>query len=218
MKPIRIMLADDHTLVRDGVRSLLEHIDGIEIVAEANDGLEILKLLKTIQTDLVLMDVAMPQMNGLQATAHLHKRYPDIRILILSSYANEEYVLKALSSGAKGYLLKDTNVTELELAIKTVAQGETYLTPIISKQAIDDYLQRSTSVARPTELLTPRQQDVLQLIAEGNSNKKIARILCISAKTVESHRTQLMKQLDIHDVTGLVRYAIRMGLTTSNKI
>jgi len=104
------------------------------------------------------------------------------------------------------------------LAIKTVAQGETYLTPIISKQAIDDYLQRSTSVARPTELLTPRQQDVLQLIAEGNSNKKIARILCISTKTVESHRTQLMKQLDIHDVTGLVRYAIRMGLTTSNKI
>ena len=216
MKPIRVMLADDHTLVRNGIRSLLECLDGIEIVAEANDGLEILELLRTIQTDLVLMDIAMPKMNGLQTTAHLHKRYSDIRILILSSYANEEYVMQALSSGASGYLLKNTDVTELELAIKTIIKGDIYLTPVVSKQAIDDYRRRITGEARPTDLLTPRQRDVLQLIAEGNSNKEIARILSISVKTVESHRTQMMKQLDIHDVTGLVRFAIRIGLITSN--
>ena len=217
MKPIRVMLADDHTLVRNGIRSLLERLDGIEIVAEASDGLEVLDLVKTIQPDLVLMDVAMPKMNGLQTTVHLHKRYPDIRVLFLSSYANEEYVIQALSAGANGYLLKDTNVTELEFAIKAVAQGETYLTPIISKQVIEDYLRRITGEARPTDLLTPRQRDVLKLIAEGNSNKEIAKTLCISVKTVESHRTQIMKQLDIHDVTGLVRCAIRMGLITTDK-
>jgi len=206
------MLADDHNLVRDGIRGLLEGIDGMEIVAEANNGLEILNLVKTIQTDIVLMDIAMPKMNGLQTTAHLHDRYPDTKVLILSSYANEEYVLRALSSGATGYLLKDTNVVELELAIRTVVRGEIYLTQVISNQVLGDYLRQITGEAKQNDLLTSRQRDVLQLIAEGNSNKEIAKLLCIATKTVETHRGQVMKKLNIHDVTGLVRYAIRTGI------
>jgi DNA-binding NarL/FixJ family response regulator len=169
------------------------------------------------------MDVAMPGLNGLEATARLRKEFPSIRVLILSMYSNEEYVIQSLRAGASGYLLKDAATTELDLAIKAIARGETYLSPAISKVVVTDYVRRvggdgaeSNADPSPYERLTPRQREILQLIAEGYTTKEIAHMLNISAKTVETHRMQLMDQLDIHDVAGLVRYAIRKGLVTTD--
>ncbi len=215
MKPVRVLLADDHTLVRAGLRKLLESLPDIEVVGEAADGLALLVLTEQLQPNLVLMDIAMPGLNGLDATARLVKAWPHIRVLILSMHQNEEYVRQALRNGAAAYLLKDCAPLELELALKAVLRGETYLSPAVSKGVVSDYVQRLRGEEKPGAQLTPRQREVLQLIAEGKSTKEIARRLDVSVKTVESHRSQLMKQLDIHEVAGLVRYAMHMGLVTS---
>ena len=215
MKAVRVLLADDHTLVRAGLRKLLESMPAVEVVGEAGDGLELLALAAKLQPNLVLMDIAMPGLNGLEATARVVKAMPDIRVLILSMHQDEEYVRQALRHGAVAYLLKDAAPMELELAVNAVLRGETYLSPAVSKGVVTDYVQRLRGEEQPGELLTPRQREVLQLIAEGQSTKEIARRLDLSVKTVESHRTQLMKQLDIHEVTGLVRYAMRAGLVSS---
>jgi DNA-binding NarL/FixJ family response regulator len=168
-----------------------------------------------MQPQLILMDIAMPGLNGLEATGRITKSWPDMRVLILSMHQNSEYIRQALRQGAVAYLLKDSAPMELELALKAVLNGETYLSPAVSKGVVSDYVQRLRNEEQPIDVLTPRQREVLQLIAEGQSTKDIARRLDLSVKTVETHRTQLMKQLDIHEVTGLVRYALRAGLVTS---
>ena len=209
---IRVLLADNHTLVRSGLRALLENIDGIQVVAEAGDGREALHLIAVHQPDVVLMDIAMPEMNGLEATARVVKEYPNVRVVILSMHANEEYVLQALRSGAVGYVLKDAGLSELELAVRASSRGETYLSPAVSKHVVADYVRRVGDESSSVKQLTSRQREILQLIAEGRTTKEIADSLYISIKTVETHRMQLMKRLDIYDVAGLVRYAIRIGL------
>jgi DNA-binding NarL/FixJ family response regulator len=212
MKPIRVLLADDHQLVRAGIRLLLQGFEGVEVVAEAGDGREALRLIAAQQPDVVLMDVMMPGMNGLEATARVAKDFPQVRVIVLSVNATEEHVLHALRAGAAGYLLKNISPAELEAGVRAVARGERYLTAAVSRHVIDAYLQRVGPQASSLDRLTPRQREVLQLIAEGATMKVIARKLDISVKTAEMHRSQLMAALGIHDVAGLVRYAIRMGV------
>ncbi len=217
MNTTRVLLADDHTLVRAGLRKLLESIPGMEVVGEAGDGLALLELAEKLQPKVVLMDIAMPGLNGLEATARITKSWPDIRVLILSMHQSAEYVRQALRHGAVAYLLKDAAPLELEWALAAVLRGETYLSPAVSKGVVSDYVHRLRSDEPAQAALTPRQREVLQLIAEGQSTKEIARRLDLSVKTVETHRTQLMKQLDIHEVAGLVRYAIREGLISATE-
>lgn len=214
MKQIGLVIADDHTLLRDGMRALLDSTDGIKVVAEANDGLEVMEQVKKHQPDVVLMDIGMPRMNGLDATKLITQNYSNTRVLIISMHANEEYVLRALRAGAAGYILKESRKQELLHAIETVASGGTYLSPKVSRHVIDNYVQSVGASKSPLEKLTPRQRETLKLIAEGRSSREIASMLDLSIKTVETHRTQLMERLDIHDVAGLVRFAIKSGLAT----
>ena len=215
MKTIRILLADDHDLVRAGIRSLVQSVEGIEVVAEAGDGREALRLVKTHQPDVVVMDIAMPGLNGLDATARIVKAFPKAAVIILSMHATREYVLEALQAGASGYVLKNAAVDELETAIRTVARGGKYLTPSVSGQIVAGVT--GTPEAAPAAVLTQRQREILQLIAEGRSTREIGGLLHISVKTVETHRAQLMDRLGIYDVAGLVRYAIRVGLVTPDR-
>ena len=214
MSPIRVMLADDHALVRAGLRALLQSLDGVQVVAEVGGGHEALQAVAHHQPDVVLMDIAMPGMNGLEAAERMMKQWPSVRLIILSMYTNEDYVRQALSAGATGYLQKGADPAELELAIKAVMRGETYLTPAVSKQVVHNYLEQSGKKPGALQDLTPRQREVLQLIAEGHSTKDMAQRLNLSVKTIETHRTELMHRLGIHDVAGLVRYAIRTGIVT----
>lgn len=209
---LRILLADDHALVRAGIRSLLEDMPGVEVIAEAGDGLEAVRLTEEQQPDLVLMDVAMKNVNGLEATAQIRRQYPQVRVLILSMYTNEDYVVQALRAGASGYLVKDSAPMELELAINAVKVGDTYLSPPVSRQMVESYMLRLGSDSSPLDALTSRQREILQLIAEGRTTKDIAYLLNVSVKTVETHRTQIMQRLNVHDIPGLVRYAIKVGL------
>lgn len=211
MDPTRVLIADDHTLVRAGIRSLLDKLPGIEVIAESGNGMEVLRLVAEHQPRIVLMDIAMPDLNGLEATTRLTELHPNVRVVILSIYSDEEHVYQALRAGASGYLLKGGSIEELELAIRSAARGETFLSPQISRPVIDEYVRR-TRASRPEEILSTRQQQVLQLIAEGKTMKQVALDLGISVKTAETHRAQLMDRLDIHDVASLVRYAIKMGL------
>jgi len=212
LKPIRVLLADDHALFRAGIRALLEKVPGVEIVGEAADGREVLKAIQIQSPDAILMDIMMPELNGLETTKRVKAQFPHVRVIMLSMNAAEEYVLQAMSAGATGYLLKNVSPAELELALEAVRHGETFLCSAISKRVVDAYVKRVGGKRSALEPLTPRQREVLQLVAEGNSTKEIARKLSLSVKTIEMHRTQLMAALDIHDVPGLVRYAIRMGL------
>jgi DNA-binding NarL/FixJ family response regulator len=214
---IRVLLVDDHTLVRAGIRSLLEKIEEVEVVAEAGDGLTALGLIRTHRPGVVLMDIAMSELNGLETTERISKEFPATRVIILSMHANEEYVLQALRSGIAGYLLKDAAAVELELAIKAVVKGETYLSPAISRNVIEQYLARLKGGQTSTENLTPRQREILQLIAEGKNTKEIAFVLGLSTKTVETHRSLMMERLDIRDIAGLVRYAMRIGLVKGER-
>jgi DNA-binding NarL/FixJ family response regulator len=216
VNPIRILIVDDHTLVRAGLRALLENIEGLEVVGEASDGHEALAWVEHDRPHVILMDVMMPGLNGLEATARIAREWKNVRVLVLSMNANEEYVLQAMRAGAAGYLLKNVSTAEFELAIKAVARGETYLSSAVSKHVIEAYIQRVGGEPSPLERLSPRQREVLQLIAEGNTTKEIAIRLNLSVKTVEMHRSHLMDQLDIHDVAGLVRFAIRTGLVSAN--
>jgi DNA-binding NarL/FixJ family response regulator len=219
MTSIRILLADDHVLMRRGMRAWLQSMPQVEVVGEASDGREALHLIAKVQPDVVLMDIGMPSLNGLEVTLQVTKEFPQVRVLILSMHANEEYVVQALRAGASGYMLKDAEPEELEVALKAVSRGKTYLSPTVSQGVIGDYLRRIGASTKDTpqgvdvpSLLTARQREVVQLIAEGQTTKQIAALLYISEKTVESHRLRLMRQLDIHDIAGLVRYAIRTGL------
>jgi DNA-binding NarL/FixJ family response regulator len=217
MSAIRIALVDDHALLRAGVRALLEKLPGIEVVGEANNGREALELIKKKGPNVILLDISMTELGGLEALPRIVKDFPAVKVLILSAFANEEFVLRALRSGAAGYMLKDAAAEELELAIKAVANDKTYLGPSISRTVVETYLQRTTGEQGLIEQLTARQREILQLIAEGKNTKGIASTLDISAKTVDAHRLQLMARLDIHDVPGLVRYAIRSGLVSPER-
>jgi len=213
----RIMLADDHALVRSGIKALLTAMPGVEVVGEASDGAEVIEMIPHLKPDLVLLDIAMKGMNGLEALRRLRGDYPTIRFLMLSMYGSEEYVMQALNAGANGYLFKDSAATELEKALYEVKHGRQYLDSHISREALDNYMKRVAQNGTPVEVLTPRQREILQLIAEGNNTKEIAYQLNVSAKTIETHRAQLMERLDIRDVPGLVRYAIRTGIATPDK-
>lgn len=215
-QPLRVLLADDHRLVRAGIRSLLEEIPSVQVVAEAGDGRETLDLVQKYNPNVAIVDVAMKGLNGLDVAARIARDFPQVKVLILSMHTNEEYVIQALKSGAAGYLIKDAATEELRLALESVAKGDTYLSPVISKSVIDNLLARSGEETAPAGVLTPRQREILQLIAEGKSTKEIAAILGVSVKTIETHRTQLMSRLDIHDIAGLVRYAVRTGLVSAD--
>jgi DNA-binding NarL/FixJ family response regulator len=217
MNATRVLLADDHGLVRAGIRALIEKIPNVEVVGEAGTGRAALELVKSKLPNLVLMDIGMAELGGLEALPRITKDFPGVKVIILSAHANEEYVIRALRSGAAGYMLKDAATAELELAITSVTEDKTYLSPSISRTVIDSYLERVGGQLSPLEQLTPRQREILQLLAEGRNMKEIAWDLDISIKTVESHRLQLMERVNIHDLPGLVRYAIRSGLVSAER-
>ena len=194
--PTRILLADDHALLRDGLRRLIERIEGVEVVAEAEDGKAVIGKVRDNRPELVLLDVALPLLNGLDACAQIVERFKGVKVLMVSSHANEAYVLKALQNGAQGYMLKSASAAELEVAIKSTARGKRYLSPEVSGFVIDAVIS-GEKVDSPLDLLTGRQREVLQLIAEGMTNREMAEHLHVAESTIETHRTNLMNKLDI---------------------
>jgi len=215
---LTILLADDHALVRAGIRTLLEKLPGVTILAEAGDGRETLALVHARDPDIVIMDISMPGLNGFDATARIVRECPRTKILILSMHTGEDYVLQALRAGATGYLLKDAATVELHLALIAVQRGETYLSPTISTEVLArQRLHADDPRAETTRSLTPRMREIVQLIAEGRSTKEIAFLLNLSVKTIETHRMHLMARLNLHDVAGVVRYAMRAGLISADK-
>ena len=208
----RVLVVDDHELVRAGVVMLLEAMPDVQVVGQASNAAALLELIKTVTADLVLLDIAMPGMNGLELLPDLLRTLPQARVIILSMHKDKQYVRKALSLGAQGYLLKDAAPSELGLAMDAVMRGENYLSPVVSQNALSDYVQQLRTETKAQTSLTPRQLEILQLIAMGKSSKEIANSLNLSLKTVDSHRTNLMQLLGIHEVTGLVRYALKNDL------
>jgi DNA-binding NarL/FixJ family response regulator len=213
---LRILLVDDHTLVRAGLRALVSNLPNVDTVLEAGDGDEALKLLETETPDIILTDIQMPKLNGLEIVSRVQQSKSKTKVIVISMYANEEYVLRALKNGAAGYLLKDAGPDELGLAIRAAMQGERYLDSRIAPK-VDNYLCRAALAQDPLDTLTPRQREVLQLVVQGYSNKEMANMLGVSVKTIEAHRAQVMETLGIADVTGLVRFAIRNGLISAEQ-
>ena len=215
MKKIRVLIAEDHTIVRQGLSALLRTESDIEVIGEASDGSEAIELAKKLIPDVVLMDIAMRNLNGLDATRNIKKLFPQMKVLVLTMYDNEEIIFQILRAGASGYLIKDSAMTDLVSAIRAIYQGDSYLSPSISKKVIEEYIRRAElgEKACMDDLLSAREREILQLIAEGNSIPQIASHLCISKKTVEAHKTHIMEKLNVHDKVGLIKYAIRMGLT-----
>jgi DNA-binding NarL/FixJ family response regulator len=205
---MRVLLAEDHQIVRQGLRGLLEKA-GHEVVGEAADGHEALRLARTLCPDIAVLDLSMPRLNGLDAAREIRRLSPEIKTILLTMYTDKGYVLQAMKVGAKGYVLKTEAAEDLIRAIREIARGETYLSPGVAASIVEAYLDDTQLPADP---LTPRERQVMQLIAEGNTTKAIAQQLNISFKTADSHRNNLMKKLELHDVAGLVRYAIRRGL------
>jgi DNA-binding NarL/FixJ family response regulator len=210
VEKIRVILADDHTILRDGIRALLADETDIQLIGEAEDGRAAVRMACELKPDIVIMDIAMPLLNGLEATRQIKRHLPETEVLILSMHDNEEYIRQVLAAGAMGYILKDAAARELIEAIKTVRRGEAVLSSAITRLVIEDYL-RWGGVQPQDENgnLTPREREVLQLIAEGYTNKAIADILCLSIKTVQAHRANLMGKLDLHDRGELIKYAIQ---------
>ncbi len=207
---IRILMADDHTMLREGIRSLLEDQPDMQVVGEAEDGRAVVQLAAELQPDVVLMDIAMPRLNGLEATRQIKRDHPRIALLILTMHDNEEYVRQVLAAGASGYVLKRAAASELVAAIRAVHRGEAVLSPAVTRLVLEDYLRRDGSAGAPASgELTPREREVLQLIAEGYTSKEIAEMLSLSVKTVQAHRTSLMQKLDLHDRGDLIKYAIQ---------
>jgi DNA-binding NarL/FixJ family response regulator len=207
---MRVLLADDHQLVRGGLRSLLESVPGVEVVAEVGDGVEAVRLVQELLPDVALLDISMPRLGGLAALHQIRALKLPTRVMLLSMYDSDEYVAEAMRGGAVGYMLKDAAVAELEPALQVVMRGDVYLSPAISAK-----LAQAFRGGNASPRLTPRQTDILRLVAQGLSSKEIARQFELSLKTVDTHRAQIMERLDIHDLAGLVRYAIRIGLVDS---
>jgi len=214
MENLRIVLAEDHTILREGLRALLSADPAFEIIGEAPDGREAVRCVEKLEPDLLLMDLSMPRMSGMDAIREIKKRYPEIKIIALTVHKTEEYLLTTLQAGADGYVLKDATHEELVLAIKNVMGGKSYLSPGVSEKVIEGYLEgkESNRSLSSWETLSQREREVLKLIAEGYKNKEIAEDLCISLKTVEKHRANLMKKLDLHNAAALTVYAVQKGL------
>jgi DNA-binding NarL/FixJ family response regulator len=213
MTKTRIVLADDHPVVRHGVRSLLQAEPEFSVVGEASDGLETVQLVEKLQPEVLVVDLMIPRLNGLEVTRQIKQRMPQTRVVVLSMHANEPYVLEALKNGASGYVLKDTSGTDLVLAVKQVLSGQRYLSPPLSERAVEAYLQRSQDTSfDPYDALTEREREVLHLAAEGLSNPDIAARLSISPRTVETHRANLMRKLGLKTQTDLIRYALKRGI------
>uniref|UniRef100_A0A7C3SQ89 Response regulator transcription factor n=1 Tax=Dictyoglomus turgidum TaxID=513050 RepID=A0A7C3SQ89_9BACT len=206
---IKVIIADDHTLVREGIKSLLKDVEGIEVIAETGDGEETLLKTSTFKPDILILDISMPKVSGIRFCEKIKEISPETKIIILSMHFSKEYVREAFKYGAKGYILKDSSFTELEFAIKSVYEGNMYISPKISQILVEDYLDL---LENPLEILTERQKEILKLIAEGYSIKEIANRLNLSVKTVETHKSQIMDKLGIYDIPGLVKYAIKHGL------
>jgi DNA-binding NarL/FixJ family response regulator len=216
VKPIRVLLADDHGMVRAGIRALLEDLPGVQVVSETDEGTETLRMIQVHRPDVALVDIVMPGLNGLEVARRVAMELPDVRVIILSMYDNEEYVLQALHAGAVGYLLKGGSPGELELAIRAAVRGETFLSSAVAKDVVKAYLRGFSGEADPSEILTltPRQREILQLIARGHENDEIAQKLSLSLKAVDTQRAQLMERLNIYDTAGLIKYAHRVGLVS----
>jgi DNA-binding NarL/FixJ family response regulator len=215
MEKIRILLADDHTVVRQGLRALLKAEPDIEVVGEAETGRQAVQMTRTLLPHVVVMDIAMPSLNGLEATRQITREVPDAKVLVLSSYNDDEYVQQLTEAGAAGYLLKQTAAADLIKAVHEARRGNAFFSPAISKRLLDHYREafvRGAPVRKRGDLLTSREAEVLQLVAEGKANKQIAAELAISIKTVEKHRQQVMNKLNIHDIASLTRYAINSGV------
>lgn len=214
MSHIRVVLADDHTIVRKGLRVLLEEEIDIEVVGEAEDGRECIKLVSDLRPDVVLMDISMPLMNGLECTKQIKKQYPAVKVLVLTMHTHDEYISEVLHAGASGYVVKKTAPVELIRAIRAVHSDDVYLSPSVSKKIVASYLQQASPERTddPFKKLTDREREIMQLVAEGHSNKKIASDLSISIKTVESHRSKIMEKLNLHGTADLTRYAISRGI------
>ena len=215
MEPYRIVVADDHSMLRQGIKKIIEESKNMVVVGEASDGLELLNLLKKMTPDMVILDISMPNLRGIEATSELKMIYPEVKILILTMHKRKEYLYHALAAGADGYLLKEDTDTELFSAIEAVRQGETYVSPLLSKALTNDLVEIARGDHnRPAEPLTTREREILKLIAEGKSSKEIADLLFISIRTVQHHRASIMKKLDLKKVADLVKYAIRKGYTS----
>lgn len=213
---VRVLLAEDHAMVRGGVRAMLEAAGGVEIVGEASDGREAVRLAEELRPEVIVMDVAMPQLNGIEATRQIRAAAPAIAVIILSMYGDRPYITEALRAGASAYLLKDAAFAELLTAIREVVAGRRYLSPAVSGVVLDDYILRVRNESSPSELekLSGREREVLQLIAESKTSPEIGKALHISAHTVDSHRRKIMEKLDLHNVVDLVKFAIRNGLAS----
>ncbi|MFP2929926.1 response regulator [Pyxidicoccus sp. 3LG] len=216
---MRVLLTDDHQLVRAGLRALLETFGDVEVLAECGDGQEALVLADRLQPQVMLLDISLPGLNGIEVARRVRKVSPSTRVLILSMHTGAEYVTQALRAGVAGYLIKDAAVEELKVALESVRQGRTYLSPAISQTVVDGFLRITEEMPEPRalDLLTSRQKEILQLITEGNTTRTIAERLKVSVKTVEAHRAQLMERLGIHDVASLVRFALRHGLVAAEQ-
>ncbi len=214
MKPVRILLADDHNLLREGLRLLLERQEGFEIVAEASDGREAVRLAGEHRPDVVVMDIAMPALNGIDATKRISETCAPAAVIILSMHDDESYIVRALNAGARGYLLKDSLKADLLAAINAVSQGHSYFSPKINLLLREDYFRQLADKQKTDsfELLTAREREILQLAAEGRSNKEIANLLNLSFHTVETHRSHILQKLNLHNVPELILYAVRKGI------
>lgn len=214
---MRLVLADDHDIVRRGLRALLQDEPGIEIVGEASDGREALNLCQTLQPDLAILDIAMPQLNGIEVAAQAIRHNPQLRVIMLSMHAHESYVIRSLTAGAKGYLLKDATEEDLVPAVRAVSQGRSFFSPAISQILAEDYVRylQQSGQEDSYSLLTDREKEILQLLAEGRSNKEVASLLGIGLSTVETHRAKTMQKLALHNTAELVLYAVRKGIVQS---
>ena len=214
MSKIKILLVEDHTIVRQGLRSLLEQNSGMEVIGEAENGKEAVHKAENLKPDIVLMDVSMPLLNGIEATRQIKKHWPEIKVLILTMHTTEEYIFQILRAGASGYIVKKAAHQELITAIHAVNKGNKFLSPSISKKVIEEYILKAGKMIEQDsfERLTAREREVLQLISEGKSNRDIAERLFLSVKTVESHKANVMEKLDIHTKTDLIKYALRKGI------
>ena len=214
MRKIRILIADDHGIVRTGLRLQLEQNNDFEVVGEATEGREAVRMAEELSPDVVIMDIAMPNLNGIQATTQLVKKSPQIGVIILSMYSDETYLMRTLAAGAKGYLLKESADADLHRAVEVVAQGKPFFSPAIADTLLEDYMRQlqQRGLQDSYDLLTEREKEILQLLAEGRSNKDVAGILNLSTNTVETHRTRIMQKLDLHSTAEIVLYAVRKGI------